>query len=38
MQTRLKAQLSAEVLLANPIVYTVDQGTLSRYERRVLLG
>ena len=34
---RLKAQLSAESLLAEPIVYTLDEGTLTRYERRVLV-
>jgi moderate conductance mechanosensitive channel len=33
----LKAQLRSEVLLADPIVYTLDEGTLSRYERRVLI-
>jgi hypothetical protein len=33
----LKAQLHTESLLAEPIVYTLDEGTLSRYERRVLI-
>jgi hypothetical protein len=33
----LKAQLHNESLLAEPIVYTLDEGTLSRYERRVLI-
>jgi hypothetical protein len=34
----LKAQLAGgESLLADPIVYTLDEGTLSRYERRVLV-
>jgi hypothetical protein len=33
----LKAQLRSESLLAEPIVYTLDEGTLSRYERRVLI-
>jgi moderate conductance mechanosensitive channel len=33
----LKAQLRNESLLAEPIVYTLDEGTLSRYERRVLV-
>jgi len=33
----LKAQLSGESLLADPIVYTLDEGTLSRYQRRVLV-
>jgi len=34
---RLKAQLSPDSLLADPIVYTLDEGTLSRYQRRVLV-
>jgi moderate conductance mechanosensitive channel len=34
----LKAQLHSESLLAEPIVYTLDEGTLSRYERRVLIS
>ena len=33
----LKAQLGTDSLLAEPIVYTLDEGTLSRYERRVLV-
>ena len=33
----LKSQLSPDSLLADPIVYTLDEGTLSRYERRVLV-
>ena len=33
----LKAQLRGESLLVEPIVYTLDEGTLSRYERRVLV-
>ena len=33
----LKAQLRSEVLLSDPLVYTLDEGTLSRYERRVLI-
>jgi small-conductance mechanosensitive channel len=33
----LKAQLAGDSLLAEPIVYTLDEGTLSRYERRVLV-
>jgi hypothetical protein len=33
----LKAQLRSEILLGEPIVYTLDEGTLSRYERRVLI-
>jgi len=34
----LKAQLHGDTLLADPIVYTLDEGTLSRYERRVLIS
>ena len=34
---RLKAQLPDDSLLADPIVYTLDEGTLTRYQRRVLL-
>jgi hypothetical protein len=34
---RLKASLSADALLADPIVYTIDEGTFSRYQRRVLV-
>ena len=34
---RLKASLSSDVLLADPIVYTIDEGTFSRYQRRVLV-
>jgi hypothetical protein len=33
----LKAQLRGDSLLVEPIVYTLDEGTLSRYERRVLV-
>jgi moderate conductance mechanosensitive channel len=33
----LKAQLRSDVLLSDPLVYTLDEGTLSRYERRVLI-
>ncbi len=33
----LKAQLRGEALLVEPIVYTLDEGTLSRYERRVFV-
>jgi hypothetical protein len=35
--SRREAQLHSESLLAEPIVYTLDEGTLSRYERRVLI-
>jgi moderate conductance mechanosensitive channel len=35
--SRLKAQLGEGSLLAEPIVYTLDENTLSRYERRVLV-
>jgi moderate conductance mechanosensitive channel len=34
---RLKASLSADALLAEPTVYTIDEGTFSRYQRRVLV-
>jgi hypothetical protein len=34
----LKAQLGDEVLLADPIVYTLDQGAVARYQRRVLVN
>jgi small conductance mechanosensitive channel len=34
---RLTSQLSPDVLLAEPIVYTLDEVTLLRYERRVLV-
>jgi moderate conductance mechanosensitive channel len=35
---RLTSQLSTETLLADPIVYTLDEATLRRYERRVLVN
>lgn len=34
---RLTSQLSAETLLAEPFVYTLDESALARYERRVLV-
>jgi hypothetical protein len=34
---RLRATLSADSLLADPIVYTIDESTFSRYQRRVLV-
>ena len=34
---RLKATLSDDALLADPTVYTIDEGTFSRYQRRVLV-
>jgi small conductance mechanosensitive channel len=34
---RLTSQLPSESLLAEPIVYTLDEATLSRYARRVLV-
>ena len=34
---RLRATLSADALLTDPIVYTIDEGTFSRYQRRVLV-
>jgi moderate conductance mechanosensitive channel len=33
----LKASLSPDALLADPIVYTIDESTFSRYQRRVLV-
>jgi hypothetical protein len=33
----LKALLAHDDLVAEPIVYTLDESALSRYERRVLL-
>jgi moderate conductance mechanosensitive channel len=35
---RLKAQLPPDVMLADPIVYTIDEATIRRYERRVLVS
>lgn len=37
LAARLKAQLSPESLLADPLVYTIDEGTLTRDQRRVLV-
>jgi small conductance mechanosensitive channel len=34
---RLTSQLPPETLLAEPIVYTIDEATLARYARRVLV-
>jgi hypothetical protein len=34
---RLKASLSPNSLLADPIVYTIDEGAFTRYQRRVLV-
>jgi moderate conductance mechanosensitive channel len=34
---RLKALLSADSLLADPVVYTIDEAAFSRYQRRVLV-
>jgi mechanosensitive ion channel-like protein len=34
---RLMSQLPSEALLSEPIVYTLDETALARYERRVLL-
>ena len=33
----LKGRLDDESMLADPIVYTLDEGALARYERRVLV-
>jgi moderate conductance mechanosensitive channel len=35
---RLKAQVPPDVMLADPIVYTIDEATIRRYERRVLVS
>jgi moderate conductance mechanosensitive channel len=37
LRTALKSHIRSEALLAEPIIYTLDEGTLSRYERRVLV-
>jgi hypothetical protein len=34
----LKSRLRSDALFADPIVYTLDEGSLSRYERRVLVS
>ena len=34
---RLKASLSDDALLTDPVVYTIDEGTFTRYQRRVLV-
>ncbi|MCW2963934.1 MAG: hypothetical protein JWO17_1186 [Actinomycetia bacterium] len=34
---RLTSQIAPEALLAEPIVYTIDEATLARYARRVLV-
>lgn len=33
----LKGRLREEVLLAEPVIYTLDEGVMSRYQRRVLV-
>ena len=37
LRNALERRLSSDVLLAEPTIYTLDEGTLSRYERRVLV-
>jgi hypothetical protein len=37
LPARLSSQLGQDGLVADPIVYTLDETTLSRYERRVLV-
>jgi mechanosensitive ion channel-like protein len=37
LMNSLKAELPSESLLADPIVYTLDEGAVSRYERRVFV-
>jgi hypothetical protein len=37
LMNSLKAELAPESLLADPIIYTLDEGAVSRYERSVLV-
>jgi hypothetical protein len=37
LMRRLTSQLAPETLLAEPLVYTIDEATLSRYARRVVV-
>lgn len=37
LRNAVKSSLSSDVLLAEPIIYTLDEGTVSRYERRVVV-
>ena len=37
LPARLKASLSSESLLTEPIVYTIDEAAFTRYQRRVLV-
>ena len=34
----IRAQLSEEALVAGPIVYTLDEGSVERYQRRVFVS
>ena len=38
LRTAIKHQMREDALLTEPIIYTLDEGTLSRYERRVLVN
>jgi hypothetical protein len=33
----IRAQIAEDALVAGPIVYTLDQSAVERYERRVLV-
>ena len=37
LRTALKSRLREDLLLVEPIIYTLDEGAMSRYERRVLV-
>jgi small-conductance mechanosensitive channel len=37
LRTAIKHQMRQDALLTEPIIYTLDEGTLTRYERRVLV-
>jgi small-conductance mechanosensitive channel len=37
LRTAIKHQMREDALLTEPIIYTLDEGTLTRYERRVLV-
>ena len=37
LRTAIKHEMREDALLTEPIIYTLDEGTLTRYERRVLV-
>jgi small-conductance mechanosensitive channel len=37
LRTAIRHQMREDALLTEPIIYTLDEGTLTRYERRVLV-